>query len=749
MAKATGVEVARISVRVSPDTKKFRSELQRELNEIERTMKGDVEVTAHLNSAQARADFQRMKSQLQSSGNVKLGVDVVEGKTSKASSSAKEDNKQLQEKIGLLQRLKNSLTEMPNFGTGINVTGYLVIGTLLATVLAPLAGLLTASLMALPGLISLVATPIAALTLGLDGLKAAAEQLKAPFEDLKATMSSAVQEQFTPVFERLQGIFPTLKAALPSVTQGLADMLNSVVGAATSPEGLEMIRATIENIGAALTAAAPGIGSFTSALMRLAENFTGGALQGLVEWFNGAMASFDQFVAKLDASGDLDKIFSALGESLKIVVDGLGKIAMIGLDTLKDPEAMAVFNAALTQTVAVITALFAISKAFLNAIATGAQLAGSFFRNLTTSAQLFLAFITAIPNAIASGWTGAVAAAQSAWDTVVGVVRAAIQTVVGVVYTLATNLGAAWEAVKAGAAAAWNGLTAIIQSAWDAAVAAIQAAISTVIAVVAALPGQISSALGDLAGLLVASGRALIQGFINGIKGMIGVAVDAAKSVVSAVRNLFPFSPAKEGPFSGKGWVYYSGLSVGEGFASGIAASTQTAVDAAKDMAAKIKQAIDSGAESSIADVTSQDLKSMLATLEEEKKRLKVQKNSLEDKEARKSLQTQIDQIQAQKDILSYQKDRIDNEKTYSDTAGQDPFLQTAKELMNMPIDFAKATGSQFLSDMGISGSGALSTLANTALDWGSQFVFNVSNIDEAMSVQKMQQSKQALSFGG
>ena len=86
------------------------------------------------------------------------------------------------------------------------------------------------------------------------------------------------------------------------------------------------------------------------------------------------------------------------------------------------------------------------------------------------------------------------------------------------------------------------------------------------------LPGRVRSALGNLGGVLRAAGQALIRGFINGIRSMVGSAKSAARSVVSSVRNLFPFSPAKEGPFSGKGYTSYSGRALIAGFGDGIEA---------------------------------------------------------------------------------------------------------------------------------------------------------------------------------
>jgi hypothetical protein len=40
--------------------------------------------------------------------------------------------------------------------------------------------------------------------------------------------------------------------------------------------------------------------------------------------------------------------------------------------------------------------------------------------------------------------------------------------------------------------------------------------------------------------------------------------------VLSGARDLLPFSPAKEGPFSGRGWTLFSGRSIMTGLAEGI-----------------------------------------------------------------------------------------------------------------------------------------------------------------------------------
>ncbi len=87
---------------------------------------------------------------------------------------------------------------------------------------------------------------------------------------------------------------------------------------------------------------------------------------------------------------------------------------------------------------------------------------------------------------------------------------------------------------------------------------------------VAQLPSQIRAALGDLGGLLVNSGRSLIQGFINGIRSMFSSLANAAREGIGQVTKFFPGSPAEEGPLSGRGYSYYRGQNLIKDFSKGI-----------------------------------------------------------------------------------------------------------------------------------------------------------------------------------
>src|SRR5690606_23468729 len=59
-----------------------------------------------------------------------------------------------------------------------------------------------------------------------------------------------------------------------------------------------------------------------------------------------------------------------------------------------------------------------------------------------------------------------------------------------------------------------------------------------------------------------------------------------------SIRNLFPFSPAKEGPFSGTGYTTFSGAALTRDFADSIAAGGVRAVAAARGVAAGVHSAL-------------------------------------------------------------------------------------------------------------------------------------------------------------
>lgn len=94
---------------------------------------------------------------------------------------------------------------------------------------------------------------------------------------------------------------------------------------------------------------------------------------------------------------------------------------------------------------------------------------------------------------------------------------------------------------------------------------------------VKSVPDKIKSFFSNAGDWLVNSGKALLDGFAKGIRNAVNAVTSAASDALGAVRKLFPFSPAKKGPFSGHGYTTYSGRALMRDFARGIKGSSTLA----------------------------------------------------------------------------------------------------------------------------------------------------------------------------
>jgi hypothetical protein len=156
------------------------------------------------------------------------------------------------------------------------------------------------------------------------------------------------------------------------------------------------------------------------------------------------------------------------------------------------------------------------------------------------------------------------------FGAVAAIITSAMQIIQGIIQVVTGIITGNWSQV-------WNGLGNIVLG-----------ALATVGNVLIGLKDIVLSALGGIGGWLVDSGKALIQGFIDGISGMVGAIGDAVGGVLGAVADFFPHSPAKKGPFSGKGYTTHSGAALAgdvatsiEGQRSRVAAAAASVTSAA------------------------------------------------------------------------------------------------------------------------------------------------------------------------
>lgn len=139
-----------------------------------------------------------------------------------------------------------------------------------------------------------------------------------------------------------------------------------------------------------------------------------------------------------------------------------------------------------------------------------------------------------------------------------------------------------------------NGFLEGLQNGWN-----------SVMSFVADIPNKIMRAIGDMGSYLVNSGRALVDGFLRGISGAWGRLTSWVRDGMKSLRGLWPFSPAKWGPFSGRGYVTYSGEAIVTDFADSIAGQQGYLESKAKGVAQVARNIIPDSAGATINDYRS------------------------------------------------------------------------------------------------------------------------------------------------
>ena len=189
---------------------------------------------------------------------------------------------------------------------------------------------------------------------------------------------------------------------------------------------------------------------------------------------------------------------------------------------------------------------------------------------LTKLKNIWTGITTAVTNAgtkvgtfIGKTWNKIKSTTSNIWNGIKNVIanvwNAVYRTIQQKINQAKNIINSVWRSVKSVTSNAWNGIKNAVSN-----------GISGVVNFVRNMPGRVLSALGNIGSKLYNSGWSMIQGFKDGIVSAFNNAVNAVRNGMSRIRNFFPFSPAKEGPFSGKGYTIYSGQALTEDFAKGM-----------------------------------------------------------------------------------------------------------------------------------------------------------------------------------
>lgn len=378
---------------------------------------------------------------------------------------------------------------------------------------------------------------------------------------------------------------------------------------------------------------------------------------------------------------------------------------------------------------------------------------------------------------------------QGVGSAITGSFATAVSAVAGGASQIAQAIGAGMAQIPGAVQLAFANLGAIATGGMTGMVTAVVQGCAQVIAALQPLPGQIAAIGSQLFSAAQSAGAQVGAGMAAGITASTGQAVAAAQAMAAAVTAA---SQVKLGIKSPSRVFADIGDNVGKGFVVGVEGQSSNMIGSIKQILEAVKEVFGSAnglnlnfnlgaAQSSMAGLASStkdftnnltesvsptkalteegkmqlaDLQRQLAELEIQRKELKVAKDAAGSKEQKAAIQAQIDQIQSQKNLLSLEKDKLSYAKKYGEESwnAADALKTAGQASLDAAFSFGKANIDQLQSDLGIGG-GAITGGANALWDWGtkaaSNFIFNVSNVDEAIAVKNNQVSKQAMQFTG
>ena len=439
-----------------------------------------------------------------------------------------------------------------------------------------------------------------------------AEKLGLSLAYARNVAAQGVAELDSAIRQGLSGLGSSFPALQP-IADGVQGVLDAVGG--------------LSGVGGILAGAAAGFTAFKAAA-NLAPVVTGiTAAAGAIAAQVGRFAMISQMSGPLTAIQAtimrLAPLFSALASPIGIAVAAVAALAA-GFayfyttnqgfaDTINGIfSTMATALAPTIQTIAttlqtfaatvlpvVMGALNALAPVIMQIIAIVAQVAAVVIPIVAQVASVVLSALTTVLSIVTGVVSGIIAIVSPAAQTILSVIQTAV-AVIGSVITGLTSL--ITSVITSGLSivqtlwnGAWNGLVNILNAAWSALVSAVSDGCSQVVSFISRLPGEITGIFAGAASWLVESGAAIINGLVEGIQGAIDGAINAVSGAVGMIRDLFPFSPAKRGPFSGHGYTTWSGRALMRDFAKGIAANGSRAVSAVDGVMTDMRSALSSG----------------------------------------------------------------------------------------------------------------------------------------------------------
>nr|DAS16111.1 MAG TPA: tail tape measure [Caudoviricetes sp.] len=407
-----------------------------------------------------------------------------------------------------------------SFG-GLAAAAFAGIGAIVQQGGVELIGQISQTLQALPGQIALYGEKIA---------QALPEALATGTNVVTMVINAVTQSmpQLSNAFGKIvpalvKGLSDALPVLLPAVAQMITAITTALVENAPMliESGLQLLQGLVDGIFAALPV-------LISALPQIIQTFMDGFLQALPRILEMGTQLLQSIIDGILQT--LPALIAMLPQIITTVINGLvqalPQIIQAGVGMLN-----ALINGLIQAIPMLIEALPTIITTVVDTLLANLPMI------IEAGIQLLIGVITGLVQAIPQ------------------LIAMLPQIIVTIVTTLVQNIP---KIISAGIQILVGLVTGIVQ------------AIPQIGGAIAQVGSSILSAVAGFPRMLFESGKKIISGLIDGIKSMFSSAKNAVSGLLSGIRNLLPFSPAKEGPFSGKGWTLYSGMSIAEALADGM-----------------------------------------------------------------------------------------------------------------------------------------------------------------------------------
>lgn len=409
----------------------------------------------------------------------------------------------------------------------------------------------------------------------------ALDSLKAAFETIAPAVTAAVGA-FALMMPVVAGI-----AKIAAAAGGIKALGAALVAVAGGPVGLAI--AGIVAVVAALAAlyntnedvknAVDGAWQKIQGAVSAASDFVGGVVEQVWPYveqaISTAMETAQEFVET--AWPIIQNAFSTACTAIQGIVDAAWPLIQSVITTV-----MGAVETFIQDVWPIVQAAFATACAFIGGIInTVWPVIQSIITTVMTAINDVITIVLAAINGDWTAvWNGIGALILDVWNGILSVVTTAIDAVLSAIVSVLGSVISAWTG-------AWESVQQALADAW----AGIQQGVSDGIqGVMDGLTSLYDGIIGFFSGAgewLVGSGEALLNGLKDGVMNALGSVTDSISQALEGIRALFPFSPAKKGPFSGHGYTTYSGRALMGDFGGAIAATApKVAARAASAMSA-------------------------------------------------------------------------------------------------------------------------------------------------------------------